>query len=429
MIRSLPFYPYLRSFNMRIVKLKKETFKKLLRKRYVIINIKDSTITYRKEILHAERIINIPEPKLLYDLTQKTSNQNYYELHEPGIWLYRLQNCSFYGGLKYILFKQEAIYTQGTDIQKDYLLTERLGYAQVNTQKEILTLDAVHLNPLNLDIAIHMLSECSENYAHFFTEILAKLALFQNLNQFKGVPIILDSCLPEKFITLINQIMKNRNPLVFLRRGQYVNIKQCIYITNTANIRCEERGYILHKVIPAPTPNDFDFSSIALNHTKKLLQQYTEKYQHSKIPPQKICLIRCPHSSYNGRSMRNHPEAVEMLKRHEFYLIDPSQLTILEQAKLFSNARIIITEIGAGIINSVFAPPGCQILAFSPIYKNANYYYYSNFAGTLGHKISFIVGEQIEDNDLHILHRDYTIDLKKFNDFIINLLYHSHLDN
>jgi capsular polysaccharide biosynthesis protein len=82
----------------------------------------------------------------------------------------------------------------------------------------------------------------------------------------------------------------------------------------------------------------------------------------------------------------------------------------VDQVAAFASASKVVSPLGAALSNMIFAPKGCKVLGLSPYYKNASYYYFSNFMGVLGHDLHYVLGKQINDNG-HPFHRDYEIDL------------------
>ena len=115
-------------------------------------------------------------------------------------------------------------------------------------------------------------------------------------------------------------------------------------------------------------------------------------------------------NSGNLRGIVNSDEIEEYVRAVGFELIAPASLGFMQQVAACSQAKVIVAPIGAALANMIFAPKGCKILTLAPYYQGANYYYYSNLAGVLGHELHYILGQQIDKGE-HPMHRRYNIDL------------------
>jgi capsular polysaccharide biosynthesis protein len=66
------------------------------------------------------------------------------------------------------------------------------------------------------------------------------------------------------------------------------------------------------------------------------------------------------------RRVLNEPEVAAVLSEFGFATYALSELTFAEKRALFSQARLIVSPIGAGLANVVFAPPGTPLLELLP---------------------------------------------------------------
>jgi hypothetical protein len=67
-----------------------------------------------------------------------------------------------------------------------------------------------------------------------------------------------------------------------------------------------------------------------------------------------------------NRKVINEPELIETLKSFNFEIHYLSGLSIVEQAKLFNAAEVVVGAHGAGLSNIVFCEPGTKVLEFFP---------------------------------------------------------------
>jgi hypothetical protein len=97
------------------------------------------------------------------------------------------------------------------------------------------------------------------------------------------------------------------------------------------------------------------------------------------------------------RRLLNEPEVAAYLQEVGFQIVCLEDMTVLEQAALFSAASLIVAPHGAGLTNLVFCEPQTQVVEiFSPRFFNGCFYNLSNnvdidyhyLIGTSGHRPS-----------------------------------------
>jgi hypothetical protein len=67
-----------------------------------------------------------------------------------------------------------------------------------------------------------------------------------------------------------------------------------------------------------------------------------------------------------NRKVINEPELIVMLKKYDFEIHHQSELSVVDQAKLFNSASVVVGAHGAGLSNLVFCEPGTKVLEFFP---------------------------------------------------------------
>ncbi len=88
---------------------------------------------------------------------------------------------------------------------------------------------------------------------------------------------------------------------------------------------------------------------------------------------------------------------IGLLKKYDFKTFTLSNLTIYDQAKIFSGAKVIITPHGVGLSNLIFCKPGTKVLEiFSPNLVYPVYWYISNI---LDLEYGYLIGEGNEIKD------------------------------
>jgi len=67
-----------------------------------------------------------------------------------------------------------------------------------------------------------------------------------------------------------------------------------------------------------------------------------------------------------ARRVSNEAELVNILKKYNFEILRLSELSFLEQARIFNNASIVVAPHGAGLSNIVFCQPKTKIIEIFP---------------------------------------------------------------
>lgn len=403
----------------------KSYIRKLLnRKTYSIISVSeipDASCASRRTIFSAKKLC-LTEPNVITCFNSNAVELRVEELSVPAIELLELKECVFIGGVHSIVAGNFLAVPDCMQIWRDIFRAEICGVANVDMDNNKISISSPKRKHYPVDKAICIFGECSANYAHFMVEILPRLILINQFEKYNHLPLVLDATISDKFIQIIKESGLGSRKIIRVKPYQHIKIRECITLTNVSYISSETRVFFENQILPRPSINDCWFSPDALQVAKEAVNCERSKDSIDLLAPELICLVRYSKNSFNRRNMVNYKEVVKIAKRQGFQIVEPSRMSISKQSKLFSKAKIIISEIGAALINSMFSPVGCKILCFSAVFKNANYYYFSNLAGVLGHDIEFHVGEQLISNERHPLHQDYHVDLNGFNSYLSNLI-------
>jgi capsular polysaccharide biosynthesis protein len=99
-------------------------------------------------------------------------------------------------------------------------------------------------------------------------------------------------------------------------------------------------------------------------YPSRKLAEYSRWLRDRLAPPQtnfgwKIFVSR---SSAASRRIVNEAEIEPVLAEHDFVLVDPAEMSILDQAALFGRATAVVGPHGAGLTNLLFSPPGTKVV-------------------------------------------------------------------
>jgi len=95
-----------------------------------------------------------------------------------------------------------------------------------------------------------------------------------------------------------------------------------------------------------------------------------------------------------SRQMENEDELRKALFARGFREIDPGLHSVDAQARLFSNAEIVVGPLGAGMANVGFCPPGASVVQILPAPVAETWT--AHFCHVLGHRSAFVIADVVE---------------------------------
>lgn len=106
---------------------------------------------------------------------------------------------------------------------------------------------------------------------------------------------------------------------------------------------------------------------------KTLMPVHNDEVQQERL---KIYVSR---GGSNTRGLSNEKEFIEKLKSYGFTILSPENLTVSEQATLFSRASVVIAAHGAALTNAVFCSEGTRIIEFHGPFTASCFWIVSNY--------------------------------------------------
>jgi capsular polysaccharide biosynthesis protein len=134
--------------------------------------------------------------------------------------------------------------------------------------------------------------------------------------------------------------------------------------------------------------------------------------KNKKHTPQKIYLRRI--SGY--RNLTNQNEIEALLIKHRFTIVDPGNLSFLEQVNYFSKAKIIIGPTGASFANLIFCNKKVNLAILANNDRNMIYKYWVNLASIVGIQVNYITGKSKQF--FGGIHRDFSVDLNLIDTYV-----------
>jgi len=182
-------------------------------------------------------------------------------------------------------------------------------------------------------------------YYHWFMDIVPRI---KNLrDELSRVPkLIVNSSLPYQVETL-RMMGLNKEKIINPKVDSYYSVDE-LYVTPCQN----EYG------LPAKSACDF---------VRILFHEHLSR----SLPNRRIFLSR---DDALTRRLNNSKEVRNLLVNKGFEIIECSKYSIAEQAKIFSEACVVIGSHGAAFTNMIFSPHGARFLELMPLgYENNCY--------------------------------------------------------
>jgi capsular polysaccharide biosynthesis protein len=254
-------------------------------------------------------------------------------------------------------------------------------------------------SPLELDGTVFNLCTGGggkNNYAHFLLDSVSRIHLLKKSGLFDSVDYFFVPCLKYDFQRDIFKLLGI--PASKLISGDEVkHVKAKKVITSTF-----PRGNT--EIIPKWI---IDFYRSELLDKLKVDNEYPE-------------LVYVSRSDSRIRNVENEGEIKSFLESKGFKCYELSSLSLLEKAKLFYNAKILVSTIGAGLTNNIFCNPEASIIEFFP--PQFPMPHYADIALKLGLDHHYIIGTTSNkrvSNNLHLAQRDHVfIDLEQLDELI-----------
>lgn len=225
---------------------------------------------------------------------------------------------------------------------------------------------------VELDKVVSLRDTGEENYFHFFNDILAKIFFLQD----HGVKL-------DGYTFLISRPLFEKDYFQYYYLNTWLSTLNW-YVQEDEWIRCKEAIFCK-----------------PFTHTKRYLDKAIDLLPKSSPVSngERVFLNR---KKSTLRYVKNIEELAPELLKEGFELVDASDLTFIEQVKLFGNTQNLIAIHGAGITNILFRrnQPLSLLEVFHP-HKYAPFHYIL-LAGTYKYEYDAISGSEMENGGFYV---------------------------
>jgi len=327
----------------------------------------------------------------------------------PEVYTVCLSDIMVFPATNFVISEEKIVIHDLLDLKTQNPPEELTDYFQFNTALSKARIKLSYHFHDDLDEAAHFLDAAAQNYAHWLTEILPRIALFCSIPEFAQVPLLIDDNLPQSMLQSLHLIAGEHRKVFTLGRGIAVKVKKLHVVSVTGYVPFGFRS-------PSDTKNRHgQFSPFALNCLRQMILESTTTEKPASEAPKKIFIQR----NSTHRSLVNQPRVMEFCVQHSFECVSPETLSFTDQVRLFSNAEAVIGATGAAFANVIFCSPSCKITILIGDHPETPYGYWVNIAAAVGARVRYVLGQ----SDAPIsgeIHRDFSISEQK----IISLIEH-----
>lgn len=368
-------------------------------------------------------ITEVPGPRFANTCPIELDTQDIVSVVEPEIKVVEIPSVIAMGGTNLLLREDIAIYPDLQQPTRDVIPAEYLGVATVDTETSNITV-RLDRKRRRINRGISLLGNCNGNYAHWLVETLPKLVIIDEIDEYRDFPLIVDKWVHPNILSSIDSYNRHNREIIGVNRWETIEIDQLIDVSPPSYTPPEYRVQYERHVLQNPCSDYYLFSGFALDKTRQFLNN-SPKLSTKTGKSKYIYIKRYRNAVGNGRLLINADDVDCMMSEYkDFLAVEPSEINFDEQVSLFREAEVIVGPIGAALVNALFAPAGCRIVAISPFYEKADYYYFSNLMGILGHDIEYVLGPQVfkKGPSRRFIDVDYQVNLSDLRDAIDRVL-------
>jgi capsular polysaccharide biosynthesis protein len=176
----------------------------------------------------------------------------------------------------------------------------------------------------------------STNYFHWLTDALSRLFLIRD--RANKSPLLL--------------------PAPYESKDHVKPTLKAFGITNVDFIRTDEVVECRSLLLPTHAAPSGHYNDDVIRNVRSVL---LNAYDHPSIRTisERIYLSR---GRAKKRRVENEADVIQLLSKHGFQTVHPEDLSFDEQVRIFSSARYLISNHGAGVTNMLFMPEGSRVL-------------------------------------------------------------------
>ncbi len=249
-----------------------------------------------------------------------------------------------------------------------------------------------------------MLHDHGHNYHHWLLEILPRYMVARENGLSPSVPLLVDSHLAPQMREILALLFDGPAPLIEVDRGMSLNVHRLYCMTDVCiNTVHTEREPLKSDILLSPT---------VVEKLRALAAPYFTdlggKMEHVHIARRNVA-----HRRLINRGMLD-----STLKDMGLWSFDPGSTSWAQQVRVFSNARLIVSEAGASLANMIFCRPGATVIVLVQGHHCSNFYYLCELADMVGVRLFFFECLRLEGSHSIGVQEDMIVPLGQLSEWV-----------
>lgn len=375
-------------------------FQKTRKNKYdVLLSVPAGCALLKQKIhfFHVDQYVSLSKPKVLNsDFIVSPLYEATAQL--PDTYLAELDNALVFGGTDLIVVSNKTVlYDELAYTNKNYYANKSPAVKFFSDKFITIEKNTTH-SQRHIEKGIHFVKDHSANYFHWLIECLPRLLLVNQMPELKNIPLLVDENIASQQLEALHLLNEGNRELIMLGHKSACSVEKLFYPSQLSIIHDNMKN-------PVRYNEDVFYSPIAVNFIRDFFLQKLKISQTSGF--RKLYVSR---SNAEYRKLINADEIEELMLFYDFQVVFPEKLTFSSQVKLFSQAKIVVGQSGAGMANLLFVPKDCQALIFFNDSKQTNLQIFNALCDQIGIDTKFLIGKSAS-NYKDPMHSDFTIDI------------------
>jgi capsular polysaccharide biosynthesis protein len=355
-------------------------------------------VTEKTIFFYRNKIITLSKPKVFNPNYIVTDNYACTVIL-PDAYLAVIKDAQVFAGTDLIIVNNLAIYDE---IDKGDLNQTAIKSPIISA----VIVDEITINMPKIKRyikkGVHLTKDHSINYFHWVIECLPKLSLVTDLSA--DIPLLVDDFLPIQFYDALDILNSGRREIIRMKKNNTYIVKKLYYPSRLSIVR-DNYGLPIYD-------KDVIYSAEGVQFVREAILTTI----NSDVEPNRKIFVSRKNSSY--RQLLNSVEIENILIARGFEVIFPENLSFFSQVKIFSQAKIIIGQSGAGMANFIFAPETAKILMMLSDAPGSNLQLFNGLAEAAGIHLEYLMGKTASVLKKYNLHSDFYVDINLLADYL-----------
>lgn len=344
------------------------------------------------------------------------TNRSHWLVH-PAVYYAKVSDYKMIGDAAFPIIQNKSITHQYFSTEYWETTEQALKCCDIRQEQNLIGYCNIKARHHYTCKVINLIGNGAYNYAHWITEYLPQLVLLKNagldLSEYK---VLVDSRSFPSMLEAVYLLGITDEQLIKIEAMTLNDFPEALWVSPVANVVFQRPHAMASSELDQLTdPQHATFHPEALKATRSIFLNLVLQSGHEQpeTAPERVFIKRFSGRKFHARSIINEAEIQVQLESEGFVSIDPSTLSFSEQIRFFSKAKYIVAASGAALLNMMWAPGGAQVIVLMNDSRVANYWYFSNIAYSVGHKLSYVLGRIVDTgnwSDVH--HADFEIDIE-----------------